>query len=113
MLTYHQTPVECFDRDAASYVPENYEAEGFIHTTAPLARIPEVATKHYRQDPRPYVLLTIDLDRINAPWRYDAAGDDFPHIYGALNREAVIGIRPMPRAADGTFLAVGDEEERL
>jgi uncharacterized protein (DUF952 family) len=113
MLTYHQTPVECFDRHAPSYVPENYEAEGFIHTTSPLARIPEVATKHYRQDRRPYVLLTIDLDRIDVPWRYDAAGEDFPHIYGPLNREAVIGIRPMPRAADGPVLAVGDTEEPL
>ncbi len=32
----------------------------------------------------------------------------FPHIYGALNREAVIGIRPILRAGDGTFVGYGE-----
>jgi len=106
LLTYHQTPRERFNPEEPTYVPEAYAEEGFIHTTAPLGRIPEVANKHYRQDPRPYVLLTIDLDRLTASWQYDAAGEDFPHIYGPLNREAVIGVRAMPRAADGTFLSL-------
>ena len=28
----------------------------------------------------------------------------FPHIYGPLNRDAIMGIRRMLRAADGTFI---------
>jgi uncharacterized protein (DUF952 family) len=106
MLTYHQTPAEQFDPNAPTYLPAAYDRDGFIHTTAPLARVPEVATKHCRQDPRPYVLLTIDLERLSVPWRYDAAGEDYPHIYGPLNRDAVIEVQPMPRAADGTFLSI-------
>ncbi len=27
----------------------------------------------------------------------------FPHIYGPLNREAVVGVRKLVRAEDGTF----------
>jgi len=32
----------------------------------------------------------------------------FPHIYGALNRDAVVGIRPILRAGDGTFVGYGE-----
>ena len=64
----------------------------------------QIANRHRRGDQRPFLLLTIDLDRVSAPWRYDAAGDDFPHIYGPLNRDAIVDVRPFPRSADGTFL---------
>jgi len=106
VLTYHEAPEDLFDPNVPSYVPSDYAKEGFIHTTVPLARIPEIANRHYLEDPRPYLLLTIDLDRLTSPWRYDRAGEDFPHIYGPLNREAVVDIRIMPRAPDGTFLEI-------
>ena len=106
MLTYHQTPAEHYDPDSPTYLPAGYDQDGFIHTTAPLARVPAVATKHCGQDPRPYVLLTIDLERLVVPWRYDAAGEDYPHIYGPLNRDAIVDVQPMARAADGSFLPI-------
>jgi hypothetical protein len=31
------------------------------------------------------------------------AGRLFPHIYGPLNRDAIVGAYPMPRGKDGTF----------
>ena len=104
MLTYHLVPREEFDPAAAEYVPAAFAAEGFIHTTKTLAIVHEVANRYYRADPRPYLLLTIDLDRATAPWRYDAAGEDYPHLYGPLNRAAVIGFRALARDEDGTFL---------
>jgi uncharacterized protein (DUF952 family) len=103
LLTYHQVPSDEFDPNAPEYTPADYAADGFIHTTRPPERVAEVATKHRGSDPRPFLLLTIDLDKISAPWRYDAAGEDYPHIYGPLNRDAVVDVRPFPRAADGTF----------
>ncbi|MBM2810175.1 MAG: hypothetical protein HW416_934 [Chloroflexi bacterium] len=106
MLTYHQAPEEDFDSDAPTYVPVGYAQDGFIHTTGPLGRVSAVANKHCSHDPRPYVLITVDLDRLTVPWRYDVAGEDYPHVYGPLNREAVVAVRSMPRAADGTFLPV-------
>lgn len=50
-------------------------------------------------------MLVIDRARISAPWRYDDPGRIYTHIYGPLNRGAVRRVLPMPRAADGTFLA--------
>jgi uncharacterized protein (DUF952 family) len=104
MLTYHQVPADEFDPNAGQYLPVDYETEGFIHTTRPPERVAEIANRHRREDPRSFLLLTIDLDLVSAPWRYDRAGDDFPHIYGPLNRDAVIDVRPFPRNADGTFV---------
>ena len=104
MLTYHLLPQETYDPAAAAYQPADYADEGFIHTTKRLALIPTVANRYYQTDPRPYLLLIVDLDRLTTPWRYDAAGEDYPHIYGPLTRAAIIGVRPVPRAPDGTFL---------
>ena len=106
MLTYHLLPRETYDPAAAEYLPAAYASEGFIHTTRHLAMIPAVANRYYRADPRPYLLLTVDLARLAVPWRYDAAGDAYPHLYGPINRAAILGARPLPRAADGTFLAL-------
>jgi glutathione S-transferase len=105
MLTYHLVAVADYDPAAAEYLPAAYADEGFIHTTKTPAMLADVANRYYRGDRRPYLLLTVDLERVAAPWRYDAAGEDYPHIYGPLNRDAVIAIAPMPRAEDGTFLS--------
>ena len=104
MLTYHLVAVADYDPAAAEYLPAAFAGEGFIHTTRTSALLAEVANRYYRADPRPYLLLTVDLARLTVPWRYDAAGEDYPHLYGPLNRDAVIAIAPMPRAADGTFV---------
>lgn len=104
MLTYHLLPGEEYDASAEEYLPAAYADDGFIHTTRSLALVHEVANRYYRADPRPYLLLTIDLDLASAPWRYDAAGDDYPHLYGPLNRAAILAMRAVPRAKDGTFL---------
>lgn len=104
MLTYHLVAVADYDPTAAEYLPAAFAGEGFIHTTRTPALLAEVANRYYRADPRPYLLLTVDLARLTVPWRYDAAGEDYPHLYGPLNRDAVIAIAPMPRAADGTFV---------
>ena len=106
MLTYHQVPADEFDADAPEYLPVDYPQDGFIHTTRPRERVAEIANRHRRGDPRPFLLLTIELDRVSAPWRYDAAGDDFPHIYGPLNRDAVVDVRPFPRSSEGEFLPI-------
>lgn len=106
MLTYHLVPRDEFDPEAAQYRPPAFAREGFIHTTRTRELVPAVGNRYYRDDPRPYLLLTIDLDRLAVPWRYDAAGEDYPHLYGPLNRDAIVAVRPMPRAANGAFQSV-------
>lgn len=105
MLTYHLLPAEDYDAAAPTYAPPVFEADGFVHTSNTLAALAGAGNRYYRADTRPYLVLTVDLGRLQAPWRYDAAGDCFPHIYGPINRAAIIAAHHAARAADGTFLA--------
>ena len=49
-------------------------------------------------------MLYIDQDRVTSPIRYDDPDKVFPHIYGPLNRDAIIAVMDIDREADGTFL---------
>lgn len=68
------------------------EEVGFIHA-ATEAQVDGVQARFYA-DAGDLVLLTIDTDRLSSPWQLDPVGDDeFPHIYGPLNLDAVIETR--------------------
>jgi uncharacterized protein (DUF952 family) len=93
--------------------PESLASEGFIHCTREPDVLLGVANRLYRQAPGEYLVLVIDPDRLTSPLKYEAApggdpfsGHLFPHIYGPLNRAAIVDVHPARRAADGTFLGV-------
>ena len=49
------------------------------------------------------MVLTIDLAALTVPWRYD--GDRrFPHVYGPLDRTAIIEVRSITRGPGGEFM---------
>jgi len=89
----------------AAYVPEAFAQDGFIHCTDGAAELARTANRYYRSDPRAFLTLVIDKTRVTAPVRYEDAARIYPHIYGALNRDAIVGVVPVPRAEDGTFVA--------
>ena len=105
-LTYHGTPKEYFDGldEDAPYVPLEFEREGFIHCTDGREAVSIVLTTYYRDRTGPWVMLYVDLDRVSAPVKYEDPAEVFPHIYGPLNRDAILAAREIRRAADGTFL---------
>jgi uncharacterized protein (DUF952 family) len=80
-------------------------AEGFIHCTDGAAAMVETANRHYRHDPRPFLIVTLDLDRIGSPWRVDDPGGIYPHVHGPIDRVAIVDVRPASRAPDGAFVA--------
>ena len=108
--TLHLTPeaVWLSRAEAATYQPEPFATEGFIHCTDGEANLINVANRYYRRDPRPHVVLVIDLERVTAPIRYEDPERIYPHLYGPLNREAVVAVRVIARRDDGTFLGVHD-----
>jgi uncharacterized protein (DUF952 family) len=89
------------------YVPEAYETDGFIHCTNGIDEIVAVGNMFYQDDNRPFQVLALDVDRIEPEVRYDAPGEVYPHIYGALNIDAVIATYPVIRDDAGHFLDVG------
>ena len=99
------------------YLPASYAADGFIHCTTLPAVLLDVANRFYQGAGGQFLVLDIDPGRLTAELRYEAplppapagshlAGVLFPHIYGPLNREAIVAIRTAQRAPDGRFLQV-------
>ncbi len=90
------------------YLAAEYANDGFIHCTAGDALMIAVANRFYRETQGDYVLLVIDPARLTAPLKWEPSGDDlaalFPHIYGPIDRAAVLEVRVVRRAADGEFL---------
>ena len=69
--------------------------EGFIHASTE-DQVGPVADAFYRAVPD-LVLLVIDTERVGSPIRYERVPgqpDPYPHIYGPLNPDAVVEVRP-------------------
>lgn len=104
---------------SGEYRAESLDTQGFIHLSQ-AHQVLAVANALYRGQGG-LVLLCVDTTKLRAPLKYEppdatlpvpgtadtvsatAQPDLFPHLYGALNTEAVAAALPFPPAADGTF----------
>ena len=108
--TLHLVPEAVWEAHdpAQSYAPAAYADEGFVHCTDGDDEMVVVANRFYRADPRPFLLLTIDLERTGSPWRFDDPGQVYPHVYGPIDPACVLDVRRFVRDADGTFTGIVD-----
>lgn len=109
-IIYHIVPAGYYDGLSTDqpYVSERFAEEGFIHCTKDEERVLLVANTLYRKTRGKFWLLVIDERRVQPEIRYEIVGEIlFPHIYGALNRDAILRVQEMARAQDGTFLTIG------
>lgn len=87
--------------EAAKTIGEINEAslkeEGFIHCSF-LGQALKVAQKHFNHE-EDVLLLTIDPSLVKAEIKYEFAsnGQEYPHIYGRINIEAIIDVCPFPK----------------
>ena len=111
-ITYHGTPKAYFEsfEPAKPYVPPEFEKDGFIHTTEGQEAVSSILTLRFKSRREPFVVLHIDKDRVDSPIRYDDPAQVFPHIYGPLNRDAILEVEDIGRADDGTFLMPSKRE---
>jgi len=97
--------------EGKSYLPDAYADDGFVHCTAGDELMLAVANRFYREVPGAFVALTIDPGLLTPEVRWEASGDElaplFPHVYGPIDAAAVVGVRPVLRAADGTCTGYG------
>jgi uncharacterized protein (DUF952 family) len=110
-VTYHLTPTEVWERqkDTSTYFPQSYSEEGFIHCTNGLDELVAVGNRYYREDRRPFLVLILDVSKIESPVQYDDSEQVFPHLYGPLNTNAVVGLLLAKREEDGTFISYTKE----
>lgn len=98
-------------KERGEYRAPSLDTEGFIHCSTE-KQVAHVANAFYRGQ-KNLVLLVIDETRIKPEVRWEApagnpaagisSSDLFPHIYGAINLDAVASVADFPPGADGTF----------
>lgn len=108
-LTYHLVPREAWEASdpARRYEPSSLATEGFIHCTDGADELVATANRHYQEDPRAFLVLTIDLDATGSPWRIEDERGIYPHVFGPIVRSAVVRVVPVPRDTGGLFLPFG------
>jgi uncharacterized protein (DUF952 family) len=77
------------------------EADGFIHFST-AAQVAASAAKH-RAGQDGLVLLAVEPARLGNAlrWEESRGGALFPHLYGPLPLDAVLGVHDLPLGADG------------
>lgn len=105
-MIYHLTTQENWDlaQKNGFYEAESLQSEGFIHASKKeqVNRSANVFFKNFEE----ILLLSIDETHLKAPLKYELATDtqdDFPHIYGQLNLDAVIKIEKLTKNTENLF----------
>ena len=87
------------------YTADSLAGDGFIHCSTE-KQILRVANTIFAGQ-HGLVLLVIDPARLTSELRWepgvDLASELFPHIYGSLNLEAVVGVLDFEPDTDGRF----------
>jgi hypothetical protein len=78
------------------YTPESLGSEGFVHCSTTTSILGVAAYDHAdAEDP---VLLVVDPAALDAEVRYEEMPSGvFPHVYGPVEREAVVDVLSLPR----------------
>jgi uncharacterized protein (DUF952 family) len=114
-----------------AYVAPSLATEGFIHCTDGEELMLQVANRFYRDQGGEFLLLEIDEAKLSAPVKREPPADPkpatapppeavaehgpaddvarplFPHVYGAIDRAAIVAVRPVQRDEDGRFVGFG------
>lgn len=103
-IIFHIATVTDWSMRRDTYVPEQFVTEGFIHCST-ASQLMDVANRMYRGRDD-LVILSIDPERIKPGIRYEnleGGEQQYPHIYGPLNIEAVIEYRHTRISQDGNI----------
>jgi uncharacterized protein (DUF952 family) len=116
---YHLVPASYYRAQPTgqAYRPATFAEEGFIHCTAGLPLLVKIANLYFASLPEELLILEIDPARLDAPLKFEApisptTSEDspihdpdllFPHIYGPLNREAIVKLFSLVRDETGRW----------
>jgi len=95
MIIYHITTADewkkaCFD---SLYEAPSLHTEGFIHCST--ENQVKGVLERYFQGKTKLLKLVIDTDKLESKLKFELApsvNEEFPHVYGPINIEAVIGV---------------------
>lgn len=98
-----------------SYAPPSLATEGFVHCTGTDEVLLQVANAFYRSLAGEVVALTLDETKLSSETKWEApahlsadgpppAADLFPHVFGPIERDAVVAERRMVRGDGGSYV---------
>jgi uncharacterized protein (DUF952 family) len=91
-------------KDKEHYISENFHEEDFIHCST-RAQLHATANRYYLAEPVIY-LLHLDTALLSAELKYEMSPSlqqFFPHIYGPINKEAILNAEEMSKPAGDTW----------
>jgi len=113
-MIFHITSRTAWDESQKHgyYRAENFALEGFIHCST-LSQVLPVANNFYKGQSG-LVLLEIEPTLLSSTLKWEPPsggppppgvpeGDQFPHIYGPINLDAVVRVVDLASKSDGTF----------
>jgi uncharacterized protein (DUF952 family) len=104
-LIYHLVPQSTWKQaEFAPYRAASLESEGFIHCSN-RNQLAWAANRFYANESE-LLVLSLDVARLTSPVRDEdpGCGEQFPHIYGPINPEAVVQVEELLRGADGRWM---------
>ena len=112
-MILHLMPRPAWDRwrDGGTYDPPSLASDGFVHCTGDDDLMLAVANRFYSRESGDFVVVTLDEARLTSEVRWEAPAHpdgsaptgtepSFPHVYGPLDRAAVVGVRQLVRSSD-------------
>ena len=113
-MIFHITSRTAWDeaQKRGDYRAEGFIAEGFIHCST-LSQVLPVADNYYKGQSG-LVLLVIEPTLLSSQLKWEPPsggapppgvpmGDQFPHVYGPINLDAVVKAVALTSKPDGTF----------
>ena len=105
-ITYHMVPRKYYESlsESEDYFPAQFPQDGFIHCTDGEYIVSVIAFNIFRRLDDELLVMFIDKERVIATVQYDDPDKLFPHIYGGLNRNAIVKISQMVRDRKGDWI---------
>ena len=104
-MIYHIVPRQEWETALGSteYRGDSLESEGFIHCST-WAQLLGVAN-HWFPGRDDLLLLKIDPASLSAQVKYEDGGNGqlFPHVYGPIEKRAIVAVGDFPLGPDGRF----------
>lgn len=95
MLIYHIVTPEVWEnfKDKDTYEAESLHTEGFIHCSF-AGQLAAVLQRYYSNAEK-VLILEIDTEKLTSKLIEEPSTNNeiYPHIYGAINREAIVRIK--------------------
>jgi uncharacterized protein (DUF952 family) len=87
---------------SGALVRDSIKEEGFIHAS-PRSQLTRIANKYYKQTVNP-LILRVDKSKVTSEIKWEpATGGLYPHIYGALNVDAIESVEKISLNESGEY----------